>query len=112
MPLVAPAGVAGAAGVAGVAAELTAEACTRAAKTRDWLKTRWALGLRQELKRRHASTVGTTAAQPLLSRAWSGPDPGGSARGGQAAEPQRQRVAIFDKLLGGSTVGSAANFKS
>jgi len=55
MPLVAPAGVAGAAGVAGVAAELTAEACTRAAKTRDWLKTRWALGLRQELKRWHAS---------------------------------------------------------
>ena len=112
MPLLAPAGAAGAAGVAGAAAELIAEACTRAAKTRDWLKTRWALGLRQELKRWHASTMGTTAAQPLLSRAWSGPDAGGSARGGQAAEPQRHQVAIFDKLLGGSTVGSAENVKS
>ena len=30
--------------VAGGPAELVAKACTRAAKTRDWLKTRWALG--------------------------------------------------------------------
>ena len=112
MPLLAPAAVAGAAGAAGAAAELIAEACTRAAKTRDWLKTRWALGLRHELKRWHASTMGTTAAQPLLLRAWSGPEPNGSARGGQAAEPQRHQVASFDKLLGGSTVGSAENVKS
>ena len=67
MPLLAPAAVAGAAGVAGAAAELIAEACTRAAKTRDWLKTRWALGLRQELKRWHNVNHNGAPQPPSLS---------------------------------------------